>query len=89
MYKLYFIEQRWLFVRISHHAKKIPVPGIKNPRDISRIKNPEEIPGFWDFRDFQISIPIPRISGFFNLAQNKKSGFGIPKNSHPEAKSAH
>ena len=81
MYKLYFIEQRWLFVRISHHAKKIP--------DISRVKNPEEIPGFWDFRDFHISIPIPRISGFFNLAQNKKSGFGIPKNSHPEAKSAH
>ena len=46
------------------------------------------IPGFCViFWGFDISIPIPGISGFFDLAQNKKSpgsGFTIPKNPIPK-----
>ena len=47
-------KQSWLFVGISHLTKKIPIPGIKNPREIPKVKNPGDfvkIPG----------IKIPRL----------------------------
>ena len=90
----------WLFDGISYPTKKILIPGIENPRDTPKIKNPESWgypekinsdPGDFEifrifhsefFREFQISIPIPGISGlseFFDLARNKKS--------HPETNS--
>ena len=75
------------FIKI-HKLRKIPNPGDKNPET----KNKSRSPGFWHFRNFGIfeiffsgffqdfQIPIPGISGFFDLFQNKKS--------HPETNSA-
>ena len=55
--------------------KKSRIPGIcQNPVGQKTVKAQNL---------FQISIPIPRISEFFDLAQNKK--LEIPKKSHPEA----
>ena len=34
-------NQSWLFVEISHPTKKIPIPRIKNSREIPKVKNPE------------------------------------------------
>ena len=56
---------------------------------IPKNKSRSRSQGFRDFRDFEIPIPFPGISGFFDLAQIKKSqsGFTIPKKSHPGANS--
>ena len=45
--------------------------GIKNPRDIPKVKNPG------DFRDFSLGL-FSGISGFFDLARNKESWSRIP-----------
>ena len=32
-------NKRWVFVGISHQTKKIPIPGISDPRDIPNVNN--------------------------------------------------
>ena len=75
-------DQTWLFVEISHPTKKIPIQGIKNPRDILKVKNPESrgFSGFFRFiyssfsnpdldsRDFEIFQIF--LSGFFRDFRN-------------------
>ena len=83
----FHFNKSWLFVVISHPTKKIPIPKVKNPENIpnNRDKNPKfrginpETKKFHSgfFRDLQ--IPIPGISGFFDLAQNKKSRSRFPE----------
>ena len=97
------------FCRDIPSNEKNPDPGDKNPRDIPKIKNPEKIPNPGNFgilgifRDFQIRIPIPGISGFSEFLNpdpdtrdfgifgifrsNPKLKIPISNKSHPESNS--
>ena len=59
-------DQTWFFVEISHPTKKIPIQGIKNPRDILKVKNPESrgFSGYFNRDLFELFKSRSRFPGF-------------------------
>ena len=62
------------FIEISHPTEKIPIPRIKNPRNIHKVKNSEEIPTPANFEKIRykekswiLGIKIPRLHKKFRI----------------------
>ena len=48
------------FCRDNPSHEKIPIPGVRNPRDIPKVRNSEKIPNLGDFEEIpEIKIPNP------------------------------